>query len=567
MNVGVDFGSTYTTVSMYKKAENRVEAMEVDGSTNIPSVACINSGKMRFGKLAKEKVGKKSTTAYFEAFKMLLPEQNKTLLHKRGYTDENSPYSVTAGFLDSCLHLAMKTNSAEKIDNLVICAPEVWSAAVNTADGRPKLRDICNSFPYVNKGHVKVISEPAAASAFFAHNYDKNTGRKYNGHILLIDYGGGTLDITLTEALGGATGSMEIKIRERCGAGENEEGQIGKAGIAYMEGVTKAAICAAKLAANENAIPVDEKLFEAVNSLESELRSRVSDVDSFFEDVDLDEPDEYEDEEFCTIEYDREELPVSYGLLVNTYNKLIKPVLNSKIQHMTEFMEKNSINYRDVSSDNFKIALVGGFGNYYLVRHQVNKIFRFNSKDNRFKDIIKNSSDRERAISYGAALIASGEISIRSTAPYSIGIFAVDSEGRPTTNYAIEMRQEIEYGKPYFQKDIRGEKMPFFVPNGSIDKLIINTSSDIRGTMKMPLKENLRTLLKNSVTGKYKTANVAFSLDQSEVLSMHIEEYDYIEGSTGATKTFELSRFSDLFETSEVVYIVDDLKKTRSGKR
>ena len=48
---------------------------------------------------------------------------------------------------------------------------------------------------------------------------------------------------------------------------------------------------------------------------------------------------------------------------------------------------------------------------------------------------------------------------------------------------------------------------------------------------------------------------------------MHIEEYDYIEGSTGATKTFELSRFSDLFETSEVVYIVDDLKKTRSGKR
>ena len=46
--------------------------------------------------------------------------------------------------------------------------------------------------------HVQVVTEPEAASAYFAYHYEKETGKPFNGSLLLIDYGGGTLDITLT---------------------------------------------------------------------------------------------------------------------------------------------------------------------------------------------------------------------------------------------------------------------------------------------------------------------------------------------------------------------------------
>ena len=77
----------------------------------------------------------------------------------------------------------------------------------------------------------------AAASAFFAYNFRQMTKKNFEGNILLVDYGGGTLDITLTNVAADDGDSVEIKVLERTGAGENEEGKVGKAGIVYMETV------------------------------------------------------------------------------------------------------------------------------------------------------------------------------------------------------------------------------------------------------------------------------------------------------------------------------------------
>ena len=58
------------------------------------------------------------------------------------------------------------------------------------------------------------------------------------------------------------------------------------------------------------------------------------------------------------------------------------------------------------------------------------------------------------------------------------------------------------------------------------------------------------------VTGKYLAANVGFSLDESEVLSIHIKEYDFISGQYGETRSVELSRFSELLETSVIQPVI-----------
>lgn len=553
MNLGIDFGSTYTVLSVYNQASNLVDAMIVDDSPNIPSVAALKHSKLgetwSFGKLAKKNTGKPNTDI-FKAFKMLLPEKDQKLVESRGFTGENTPYAVTSRFLEYCFHMALDSYQQQKVENLVICAPEIWSAAINTADGRPILRDICAAFPFV--GSMQVVSEPAAASAFFAHNYEVNMGSRYNGHILLIDYGGGTLDITLTKVYSRGDGRVEIKVLKRTGAGENEDGMIGKAGVAYMEDVIRKA--AEKMGlSTEN----DGHFLRAVDDLEAELRGRVNDIKGIFDMYGLDDS-ELDEEIFADdIEYGMEVLQISFGDLLRSYRSVIEPVLREKIQEIISFMDSNGINYKDIKSENFKIACVGGFGTFYLVENQINSIFKFSAMDKRRKGIITAAQERERAISYGAALIAAGVVSIKSTAPYSVGIYAKSGDGKVCTNFAIQLRSEIDYNQPYYQCDSEGRAMTFFVPNGGISSLIINTGTDKRGIIRAPIKENFKKKLENLVTGPYKIAHVGFSLDQSEVLSIHIQECDYSQNKVGPEKKVELSRFNDLLETSIVVPLVD----------
>ena len=553
MNLGIDFGSTYTVLSAYDATTGQVDAIEHNNSTNIPSVVSHRGSDPQlhweYGVLAKKNTGKKDREI-FKAFKMLLPENNEQILQERGYT-QYSPADITARFLDNCLTTGLQKFKEEKIEHLVICAPEIWSAAIHTADGRPILRDICKKFPYVNT--VQVVSEPAAASAFFAFNFEKNAGRPFDGHILLVDYGGGTLDITLTKVYNRGDGRVEIKVLKRNGAGENENGRVGQAGVAYMEDVVTQAILRAGLDPKEH----PTKFLRAVDELEDQLRCRATEIQGYFDMMGLDDPGISEDLFVDDLEYNGEELAVSYGDLVSSYQKVIQPVLQEKLKFITDYMDKKRISYSDKAGEDFKIACVGGFGTYYLVEHQINSIFHFAAMDGRRTNIINAVQERERAVSYGAALISSGVISIKCTAPYSVGIYAKRADGKVSRNFAISLRQDIEYGHPYFQCFDNGEKMIFFVPNGAISSLIINTGADLQGTIRAPIRDEFRERLQNLVTGMYKAAHVGFSLDQSEVLSIHVEEYDFVHNQVGQTRVIELSRFNDLLATS-VIELVGD---------
>ena len=56
----------------------------------------------------------------------------------------------------------------------------------------------------------------------------------------------------------------------------------------------------------------------------------------------------------------------------------------------------------------FKIALVGGFGNFYLVKRQIADKFKLGNNDRRQENILLDRAGCERAISLGAALLAGG---------------------------------------------------------------------------------------------------------------------------------------------------------------
>ena len=548
MNLGIDFGSTYTTLSRYVDDTDQLQDIVLhEGVPYIPSVAAEKEGKFQFGSEAKAKTGKKGYTTY-KAFKMLLPEVNEERLQARGYSKEHTPTDIADQFLDYCMREALVRCGESRIGKLVVGVPEVWNDRPETVDGRNILRNICAEKPYVDE--VQIVSEPAAASAFFASNFQRNTGRNFHGHILLIDYGGGTLDITLTNVTARDEDNVEIAIDCRTGAGENTDREVGKAGILYMESVMEEAIL--RCEGPDAEVIRDGKFFKAVDQLERELQTSRSTIADIFNEIGIDDIEALEEEEFTTIEYLGEDIPVTFGLLADVYRRVIAPVFSAQLDKMIEYMDREGIAYDDADQEVFKIALVGGFGNYYLVDAQVRERFHFSSMDMRQKDIIRAAMDREKAVSMGAALIASGVIAIHNTAPYSIG-FPKRRDDSGKADYAFRLREDIVYGQvyyPHYEKDA-DRPIVYFV-GGVPETFVVNTGMTDETAVTVRLKKEFAARLQELVRcadERYQTALIGFSLDSSGVLSLHVQAYDPVRKTAeGEDHEIVLDSVKNLFD-------------------
>ena len=320
----------------------------------------------------------------------------------------------------------MKRCNAASLENVVVCVPEIWCRGVRSLDGRSILRGFHENeldLELEARPKVRVTTEPEAASAFFAYNYRQETQKPFNGHLLLIDYGGGTLDITLTEVRSYDNGSMEIAYREGGGAGENHpdeqgNGTIGNAGIAYMQRVVELALRDVGVL-DEGAQPdyMDPEFLAAVKDLESQLKSaeRIQDIEDAFGSYgsgyqDIEGILKEEPEVLCDFEYKGDEVSVTYQQLFQAYRMTIAPVLDEQIRRINPLVEQHiHMDPCDPMTgirDDFKIALVGGYGSFYLVKKQISDIYKLDANPRLGRNMAADK--REQAISLGAALLAEG---------------------------------------------------------------------------------------------------------------------------------------------------------------
>lgn len=586
MKIGIDFGSTYSVISAYNDAEERVEILTLaeDDSASIPSVVSVNrNGKVTCGKGAKEQMGKRSVRL-FEAFKMLLPEANTDMLRKRGYDDIYSPRRVTKDFLESVLHGILNRYGGDKFEDVVICVPEIWGKNLRTLDGRSILREILTGKDSsgteiadgidIPVGAVRVVTEPEAASAFFAYNFEKETGKNFNGHLLLIDYGGGTLDITLTEVNSERQGVMEIGYREGGGAGENHpdsggDGTIGSAGIAFMQDVVKNAIRNSGIVAEDEYIGYTSPGFaSAVRDLESQLKApdRIKEIEDTFGEYgsyyqDYEAILEEDPIEFYEIEYNDEPIAVTYQQLYASYKNVIEGVLNEQIKQInkkvSEHLGSDPTQPEAGVRNDFKIALVGGFGSFYLVKKQIEEIYNIDLNDKldmRTKNIAANK--REQAISLGAALIAAGKIDLQKTARYSIGIYAPRSDGVYELHYGIKYHQTIEPGRPYFicnsdtDSDIPANRSTYGRLNGEIKNFAIEFTERTNHGGLMVLKREMLEQLK--ALPEHGFWNCGFSMDESDIVSFHVVPSHMMKGKNVKPLVIPLGSYSKMFDLTDV---------------
>ncbi|MDO4614375.1 MAG: hypothetical protein Q4B15_01980, partial [Lachnospiraceae bacterium] len=560
MNIGIDFGSTYTVVSLYNQNNKQVYAYNLGegADASIPSVLTKRNGKYRFGAAARNQSGQKGTRV-FKGFKMLLSSGNEEEWEKRGFTEEDNPESVSSRFLESILEKVLSDHGEEQIEHLFIGVPEIWQQGINTIDGRTRIRNICRSFPFVKE--AQVVSEPAAASAYFAYHDSLENGEGFSGRILLIDYGGGTLDITLTkvDSTLDADGNpdMEIRIEAETGAGENKDGAIGQAGIAYMEAVAEEAIIAAGKAEgieiDRESLYKNARFYQAVNQFESSLLTQTEEVEEVFASC-MDE-DDLDDlwGEFTSFSFlfENEEITrnldvdITYSLMLRVYNRVIRDVLHEEIEKICSYMKAQGIDYKSPSTKDLKIVLVGGFGNFYLVHQQVDEEFGFSAyADNRSQGTRLTRADREHAISYGTVLLANQVMRIRHTAPYSIGA-AAKLNGKDAPIYAFRHRQDIKFRNVYYASDKNGDPYVYLIRDFSHIFVDWGSGRPKRYALRKEFAEKIREAM--SEIGSSEDIGpdmvvIGFSLDQSEVLSMHFQKYDLFGGKpVGRAASIELT--------------------------
>lgn len=558
MNLGIDFGSTYSMFSYYDPNSDTVRAIQSqNGSIYIPSVVCRGYGnKLLTGQQAKDRLNMNQNTVAYRAFKMLLNENDETRLAQMNYDSEFTPKRVAREFLKQQLINARKHCGGSKFEKVVICIPQVWNTDIYTMSGKAILQEICMELredaDLLDK--VVVVSEPAAASAYFAYAHHKKTKEAYNERILIVDYGGGTLDISLTKVSTvvhkDGTTSMEIDVEGETGAGENHGNQIGDAGIAYLEGTVRLALEEAGF----SDVPRDGAFVQQVNSFESAL---INDAGLIQEMVQVEcagaaERLERIDEIFTELEYEGEMVPVTYSTVYRSYNQIIAPVLQAQLEKVkVEYLDPIGLDPK-TDVDKLQLALVGGFGQFELVRCQVYDFFH----------IVQELEDggREDAICYGAALIADGLVSLRKTAKLSMGLVTT-FYGRKTFDFAITKRMELEYDKVYYMPNPIIFGGNYSTPGKATWQFAIgkgNCTNEAHCLVPMlPTQQEL-----NKIEPE-RTYTFGFSVDDSDVYSIHViptDEFGDVCFENEGRK-IRLGNFSDIFGPNVSYRKTDVIKK------
>jgi len=582
MNIGIDFGSTYSLITTFDEKEQKLKELTPDGKTAItPSHLSIDEeGEVTFGTFAKSNVHD-SSYRHFSGFKMMLIEKNNEILKSNHYNQRYSPQYITELFLKSMLDGILNSESsvgarvsiAEGYQKVYICVPELWSKYATKMQGCYNLKNILNKKLGIED--VNIVMEPAAASAYFAYSYKQNTNSNFNGHLFLIDFGGGTLDITLSKVKSNDD-TIVITQLQSDGIGENHKDrngviESGQAGMAYIQRLILNVI-------GENNIDVTSSEFQdTMRKVEEELtnakgigkiRDKFSRLGRYAEFQNILKPQfrdvSIESNIFYKFKYKGKKYIITYADLYKAYKEVIAQGLEKTVKKMCEYccnnIGKDPCSIEAGEDENFKIALVGGFGTFYFVQKQIETIFNLGdpNDDGRMSGLTVN--EHERAVSYGAALLASGKVHLKKTVLYSVGLQMkerVEENGvvcdKRRLYYAIKFNQEISKGDNIsFIERKEGGRARFVALRDFIKYLVIGKSSDMtRGdpmTMKDEYIERLSDLPEKG------TWNIGFSIDENYIVYLHIVPDD---GSNERARKYELDNYENMFGFQMVKEVFD----------
>lgn len=541
-NVGLDFGTTYSVVAAAKDAPGgdytptaKLLFDEAFSPFNDSLAVREPSGKVSYGRLARGPMKLKGARSY-KGFKMLLAEDDAAILTARGYENNLRPDDIVKGYISDLLkRYVERYDPVEKIGTLVIGVPEIWVEDSVKQKCYERLYDIVTSMGIAKD--VILVSEPTCACAYYVSKYKETCNvSEFEGNILIVDYGGGTLDIALCH-VENPDGKPKVTVFKRSGAGANEEGVIGKAGFAFMEEVVRLTLAAGDqpkevIEAEENKSAIYNCIYELEDAFKALSSASAEDEQSktFKEKFKRGSLEQKFDDDtyFTTIEFKfeddyhgrrrtfTEQYSVTYGVIAQAFASKIRPVLEEKLDIIIQYMNEHRIDY-GFNSDRFKIQLVGGFCNFFLVQQTVEKKLGRGAigKDKRFIGQLPTSDDRTMAVAYGAALLANEQTSYGFMSQFAFGLPATYNDGTSDILWAIKKDEELVFDKIYLFKS--NAQNAAVIGAGGITEFIYEGDYGPRPTK---LEKKYANMLKMNADN-HRGYVMGISQDRSRIITFH----------------------------------------------
>ncbi len=533
VTVGFDFGTTYSSSFYWDEDEGFKSLISShEGNPTQPTIASKNGDNWKYGVSAREQLNNSNVPhRVFKGFKMLLGNMaDASLITQNGYETEGvfSPASITKDYLKEMLQKALSNCPCRKIEKLVVGVPERWYDNAETFSARSVLEsileDIKKEIPK-EEGSVRIIdtvSEPALACAYYAWKYRKNrlkakkSNPDFNEFMLVIDYGGGTLDINFCEVK--QTGDIcEISVRARGGETDNDLGRtlLGQAGLKFIR-------CVIDKVTKDQDIEMSNRI-QLEHILESYLMSEKENIDKNFSSARTSEQiKKLREEKWLDL---LPNIPITYGDLMDVFEKEIKMVLNKALKDIDDkkakLREKDD-KLLDIKND-FKIALTGGFCDFFLTKQAVFDHYKITNpeEDARTEDMDMGNSGFRYAITYGAALVAEEIIQIKKTYPFTLGIEDDETHKRWI---AFKYGEDMQLNRPcwvYEEDDkkrkpcaLRASDIPlvFYDSDGSGSYICKAPRNDYRTLFQLP-GDPMKTLYM-----------IGFSINENMNIKIHFQE-------------------------------------------
>ncbi len=193
--IGIDFGTTKTLVAYLHPGEKRPETLRLGRGTDfVPTTAAIDAGGQIFFGDEAEDMLEDPSVAYLRGFKMELGSETPLYMLAK---NDDSLKPLTAQELAGEFLRLIRLDVQEKVfmggdvTEAVITCPVKFSPARCQA-----LKDAAHAAGFTR---VALTTEPEAAGQAFCL---LNTAEAFRGNALVIDWGGGTLDIALVSRQG-----------------------------------------------------------------------------------------------------------------------------------------------------------------------------------------------------------------------------------------------------------------------------------------------------------------------------------------------------------------------------
>lgn len=523
IHAGFDLGTTYSALCVYDDSRKNVDYFKFDGCALefFPTIIAYqkNNEKVRYIGQAARRFSFSPDYDVYENFKLAL-----------GTSADDSggrlktPRQVTRDLIEEVLK-KFEEDQGKPINVLVQTVPDTWKNERRHFTATDHLTEIYRDLGmHIDEKQVSFESEPVSAAAFYLNEICQGD---YEGAIMVIDYGGGTLDLTLCRAE--ANGSISVLYS----CGNSGDSAQGCAGSAFDRAVVKRLIDRYEL--NPTIYEPNSDAFKYLCSVFEEAKIAST------------EPTRIALEEYYTsnriIDQDAfsvilpppafEQYSVRASDIAKVFDEVNRQALEAAVRDVQQHCEVVNIDIKDMN--HFRVLLVGGFSNLYCVESCVRALFGSvdDIVDKRFDERL-NRHSRSTAIAHGASLIAAGITPIEYMSPYEIGYRAIDSTTGELKNYLLIQRGRPvkEYAEPTFLKrtifycDIRIKvALPLYFDYGHGPAIVFMDEEFLSLCPNPQMKDN--------------TYRIGVSIDRHRIPQLHIRDKTGEESVVSLLKILE----------------------------